>query len=265
MAIRGAHLTILAAIAVSAHVASGTPPAYRDGEVLVRFKPGTSAGAKTRAHAKVKGQVKRRFRQRELELVELPATLSVEAACERYRNDPGVLYAEPNYRLTASTLPNDPRFPEQWALHNTGTRPDSVADADIDAVEAWNVTTGSSDVVVSVIDTGVQYTHPALAGNMFRNEADCDHDGVDDDANGYADDCYGIDTYNDDSDPLDDESHGTHVSGIIGAVGNDGIGIAGVNWSTRILSCKFLNSNGEGVTSDAVQCFDYVAMMRTRG
>ena len=120
-------------------------------------------------------------------------------------------------------------------------------------------------VVVAVIDTGADYTHPDLAANIYANPADCNADGVDDDANGYVDDCHGIDTVNHDSDPKDDNGHGTHVAGTIGASGNNAIGVVGVNWNVQILPCKFLAADGSGTTADAVACLDYVAALHEIG
>ena len=125
-------------------------------------------------------------------------------------------------------LPNDPRFGDLWGLHNTG-QAGGTADADIDASEAWDITTGSSGVVVGIIDTGIEYTHEDLAANIWTNTGEVPGNGLDDDGNGYVDDVYGIDAYNGDSDPMDDNNHGTHVAGTIGAVGNNGVGVAGVN------------------------------------
>ena len=103
--------------------------------------------------------------------------------------------------------------------------------------------------MVAIIDTGVDYTHQDLAANVFTNPIDCNADGNDDDGNGYADDCHGIDVVNDDSDPMDDHGHGTHVAGTIGAAGNNGVGVAGVNWAVTILPCKFLDASGNGSTA----------------
>src|SRR5262249_32513723 len=103
------------------------------------------------------------------------------------------------------------------------------------------------------------------APNLFRNEADCNADGIDNDGNGYVDDCYGIDAYNSDSDPRDDNNHGTHVAGTIGAVGNNNVGVAGVNWRVRLMPCKVLNSGGSGSTAGAITCLDYVKAMKDRG
>jgi serine protease len=131
----------------------------------------------------------------------------VEKALESYRKDPNVLYAEPDYIVHALRIPNDPFFSSLWGLRNTGQN-GGTPDADIQALDAWDITTGSKNVVVAVIDTGVDYNHEDLAANMWRNTADCDNNGIDDDGNGYIDDCYGIDTVNHDSDPMDDHDHG---------------------------------------------------------
>src|SRR4029077_3549531 len=137
--------------------------------------------------------------------------------------------------------------------------------ADIHAPEAWDITTGSSTVVVAMLDSGIDYTHPDLVANMFRNEADCNGNGIDDDGNGYVDDCYGIDLVNHDSDPMDDNQHGTHTAGTVGAAGNNGVGVVGVNWNVKLMPCKFLGASGSGSTAGAIACLDYVKMMKDRG
>jgi subtilisin family serine protease len=100
---------------------------------------------------------------------------------------------------------------------------------------------------------------------MFRNTADCNNNGIDDDGNGFVDDCFGIDTVNNDSDPMDDNNHGTHVAGIIGAVGNNSAGVVGINWNIKIMACKFINASGSGTIADAIDCLDYVKTMKDRG
>jgi hypothetical protein len=175
----------------------------------------------------------------------------------------GVVYAEADSVVQiASTTPNDPLFSSLWGMNNTG-QSGGTADVDIDAPEAWNLCTGSSTVVVADIDTGVDYTHPDLAANMWVNPGETAGDGIDNDANGYVDDIYGIDACNVDSNPMDDHGHGTHTAGTIGAVGNNGIGVAGVNWNVKIMALKFLNAEGKGSTSDAVICLQYLTMMKT--
>ncbi|MDQ3940404.1 MAG: S8 family serine peptidase, partial [Actinomycetota bacterium] len=176
-------------------------------------------------------------------IVEAPASDWVATV----RNDPGVRYAEPDHIVTADLTPNDPRYVDGtlWGLNK------------IQAPGAWDQTQGSPTVVVGVIDSGVDYNHPDLATNMWSNAGEVPGDGLDNDGNGYKDDVRGWDCANEDNNPMDDNSHGTHVAGTIGGVGNDSVGVAGVNWDVSIMALKFLNAQGSGYTSDAVQCLDY--------
>lgn len=201
---------------------------------------------------------------RGLQLIKLPRGVTTTQALRTFSHLPDVAYVEPNYIIDAFVTPNDSRFAELWGMHNTGQTGGS-ADADIDAPEAWDLTTGTTNAVVAVIDTGIDYAHPDLVSNLYRNTSDCNADGLDDDGNGYVDDCYGIDTYNNDADPMDDHGHGTHVAGTIGATANNGTGVAGVNWVTSIMACKFLDASGSGTTAGAISCLDYIATMKDRG
>ena len=237
---------------------------YVEDEVLVRFRDGASFSHAALAHGAIGAlRVKQLKMVDGLELVKLPHGLSVREAIGLYRENPDVLYAEPNYIVTAIATPNDPGFIDLWGLQNIGQAGGTI-DADIDAPGAWDITTGSGSVVVAVIDTGVDYNHADLSGNIWSN-ADCNNNGIDDDGNGYVDDCHGIDTANNDSNPMDDHFHGTHVSGTIGAIGNNGLGVVGVNWDVSIMACKFLSAGGSGSTSDAVDCLNYIGMMKDRG
>lgn len=157
--------------------------------------------------------------------------------------------------VAAFPLPDDPKFSQQWGLDNTGQTGGTV-DADIDAPDAWNITTGSDTIVVAVIDTGVDYTHPDLVANMWENPGD-PVNGIDDDANGYVDDLRGWDFVNNDNSPLDDNGHGTNVAGILGARGNNTVGISGTAWDVSIMPLKFLNSAGSGDTSNAIKALQY--------
>ncbi len=245
------------------------PCAYDPSAILVRFRSeavGLSAAtqALTAADLPIAAdilsgtQIERAFRVVPgLQRVQLSGGVAVDAALAAYRADPRVLYAEPDYRVHLTISPNDPQFASQWALQNVGQTGGKL-DADIDAPEAWDVTTGSSSTIVAVIDTGVDYTHPDLAANTWVNAAELNGTpGRDDDGNGYADDLYGYDFVNHDGNPMDDHNHGTHVAGTIGAAGNNGVGVAGINWHVRIMALKFLDASGSGSTSDAIEALNY--------
>ena len=194
---------------------------------------------------------------------------SSQRLIDRLRQDPRTEYVEFNYVIELALSPDDPQLGSLWGLNNTGQTGGTI-DADIDAPEAWNITTGSANVspnvIVGVIDTGVNYSHQDLAANMWNNPGETGTDGngnnkaingIDDDGNGYIDDVHGINAITNTGNPMDDHSHGSHVAGTIGARGNDGVGVAGVNWTASIAACKFLSAAGSGTTANAVKCFKY--------
>ncbi|MBH0037981.1 S8 family serine peptidase [Pseudoalteromonas sp. SWN166] len=190
--------------------------------------------------------------------------MSTKDAIARLKSHQAIEYVEPDYRVSMASTPNDPRFDELWGLNNEGQTGGTV-DADIDAVEAWAISTGSRDVVVGVIDTGVDYTHSDLASNIWVNSAEIAGDGIDNDGNGFIDDIHGINAITNTGDPMDDQGHGTHVSGTIGASGNNSVGVVGVNQEVSIVGCKFLDSVGDGSTSDAIKCIDYMVGLKNSG
>lgn len=194
------------------------------------------------------------------ELWEAPTTLSDSAFVESLAKQPGVKHAcLPTHVKLFSTFPNDPDFSyPQWALYSP-ERPDY----DIDAPEAWDVTTGTAQLIVAVIDSGIDPTHADLALNIWHNPDEIPDNGKDDDGNGFIDDDMGWDFVNNNNLPYDDLGHGTHVTGIIGAVGNNGIGVCGVNWRTAILTLKVFET---GETSDdiIVAAFDYLLGMEQK-
>ena len=244
--------------------AIGGPAVHVPDELLVRFRAGTAPAHGAALHAAAGAVPLRSFTTvRDLHLVKLPRGLSTAQAIARYRRLPEVLYVEPNHVVTLQAVPNDPHFlaGDLWGL-NAGIL---TQDIDIDGPEAWDLATGSANVVVAVIDSGIDYTHEDLAANMFRNDPDCNANGVDNDGNGFVDDCFGIAPINGNSDPIDDNDHGSHVAGTIGAVGNNGVGVAGVNWNVRLLPCKMFNADGFGTIAAAIACLDYVAVMKDRG
>ncbi|MFM8538294.1 MAG: S8 family serine peptidase, partial [Planctomycetaceae bacterium] len=170
----------------------------------------------------------------------------------------------PDFQIDASLTPNDPLYGSLYGLHNTG-QSGGTAGADIDAAAAWDVSTGSRDVVVAVIDEGIDFSHGDLAANMWTNPAEIPGNGVDDDANGFIDDVHGFDFHNNRGNVFsaaDGDLHGTHVAGTIGAVGNNATGVVGVNWQTSLMSLKFLGPDG-GSTSHAIRAGNYATMMRT--
>ena len=235
------------------------------GELLVKFKSSASAEAKQKIHDKHGSKVVKEFPHLRMHHVKVNADLSVIEAMARYQSDPDVEYVEPNYRVVHEGFPNDLRFSELWGLFNTG-QTGGAPGADIDAPNAWSIITGSGNIVVAVIDSGVDYGHNDLAANMWINEAEFNGvAGVDDDANGYVDDLYGINVLNHTSNPMDDNGHGTHVAGIIGAIGDNNIGVVGVNWGVKMLACKFLNANGEGFVDGAIECLQYVRKLKDKG
>ena len=185
---------------------------------------------------------------------------SVERAVGRFKNHPAVEFIEPDYVVHADAVPNDPLFPLQWSLRNTGQQ-GGIPGADIDAVGAWDQATGSSQVIVAILDSGMDWHHPDLAGNLYTNPGEIPGNLFDDDGNGYVDDVHGFDFYDFDGDPSDENGHGTHVSGIIGAVGNNGIGIAGVAWRVQLMPVKFLGRDGTGATSSAIAAIEYAIDM----
>ncbi|MDY7015432.1 MAG: S8 family peptidase, partial [Cyanobacteriota bacterium] len=185
--------------------------------------------------------------------------MSVAEAIEYYSSHDLIEYIEPNYTVSVQDTPNDDRYDRLWGLHNTG-QTGGTPDADIDAPEAWDLATGS-DVIVGVVDTGVDYNHPDLTENMWRNPGEIAGDGIDNDGNGYIDDVFGYDFVNNDGDPFDDHSHGTHVAGTIAAQGNNNIGVIGVAPDAQIMALKFLNDRGSGSTFNAVRAIEYATMM----
>ena len=233
-------------------------------QLIVRFRPGAGAAARAEAHAGIAARTIRDLLLPRTQLVRVRAGLSLDDAIAAYERDPRVLYAEPNVIWHLDAVPNDPRWAELWGLHNTGQTirgVPGVPGADIDAPEAWDTATGAPAVTVGVVDSGIAYEHPDLAANMWANPGEIPGNATDDDVNGYVDDVHGYDFVNVDPDPQDDHLHGTHVAGTIGAVGDNGVGVSGVNWDVDIAALKVCDNLGSCPSSEITDAFLYAGMM----
>lgn len=234
---------------------------YVPGEVIVEFEenPTVNSAEVSAINSGIDAEVVKTLKGPVLEntqLVKLPEDVSVDEAVSYYSNEPGVIYACPNYLYWLDEVPNDPYFDLQWGLYNNG-QTGGTAGADIDALNAWNITKGSEGIVVAVIDSGVKYDHEDLMANIWTNEGEIPDNHIDDDGNGYIDDVHGWDFVNNDNDPMDDNNHGTHCSGIIGAVGNNDAGITGVNWNVKLMPLKAGNALGSLPYIAILEAMDY--------
>lgn len=251
----------------------------RAAEVLVRFRPGTTLDKIRQIALRQNDRIEDRIEAVDnLVVMEDRDGMDVDSVVNGYRDLPDVEYVEPNYTISlspepkgavppsyldsAANGPNDPMFGDQWSLQNTGQR-GGQAKADINALEAWEKTKGSDKVVVAVLDSGVDYTHPDLIKNMWVRPPNMAR--YADDQIGTVDDAHGFNAINDTGDPMDDNGHGTHCAGIIGAEGDNNEGIAGVNWKVEIMPLKFMNANGSGTTKDAIKAINYVIDRKRAG
>jgi thermitase len=254
---------------------------FQDGEILVQFDASMSAAAKADIRAAVQGraiEVIQTATMRSqglgtLERLSFGNGLTVERAIQAIGKRPGVVFAEPNYKVSTAAVSNDPYYTGSsrlWGMYGddqpTASGPSGTTNAfGSQAEKAWDAGfTGSKSVVVGILDEGIDASHPDLAANIWVNPFD-PRDGVDNDGNGYIDDVNGWDFVYGDNTVYDagEDTHGTHVAGTIGGVGGNGLGVAGVNWNVTMISTKFLGPNG-GYTSDAVKALDYLTDLKTR-
>ncbi len=228
--------------------------------LIIKYKRRTTDSLVREAIArKHRLQIKKYLPMSDLHVYQVPAgtdKANMADIIKELKQNDQIQYVEPDYIVSVSTVPNDPSYSQLYGLHNSG-QTGGTADADIDAQEAWGLTTGSSNVIVAVIDTGVDYNHNDLAANMWHNPGETPGDSTDNDGNGYIDDVYGINAITNTGDPWDDHYHGTHCAGTIGGVGNNGSGVVGVCWNVKIMALKFLDSGGSGYSSDAITCIEY--------
>ncbi len=235
-------------------------PQYAEGEVLVKLKPEISMAAAAVLAAGLEVDDWREFRvmstlrQRPFLLLRSAGRTTVELL-SALRANPAVEASSPNYRRRLQRVPNDPKFAKLWGM------------TQIKAPEAWEKSVGSADVVLALIDTGVAYNHEDLAANMWRNAGETAGNGIDDDGNGFIDDVYGYDfatdnAGNNDSDPMDIDNHGTHIAGVMAAVGNNGTGVCGVSWNVRVMALKGFRPDSYIYDSDCIEAIEYAVMMK---
>lgn len=217
---------------------------YVEGELLIKYKSDATASARKSLNQRHAFKVLRTHEHLGISHLKLPEGTTVKDAIKALKFDTHVAFVEPNYRRKPRATPNDAQWSNQWALRQ------------IQMPYAWEVTQGSADVIVAVIDTGV-YAHPDLLANIWANagETDC-NDGIDNDGNGKIDDCRGWNFYDGNNNTDDDDGHGTHVAGIIGAVGNNSIGVSGVAWNVKIMPVRFIGATGGGI-SDEIAAIEY--------
>ena len=240
-------------------------------EILVKFKPGVSQEAIDALTSRFNDRVEDRIENAPgWESIDDQDDIDPNLAVAQYLAQPEVEYAEPNYAIELDAVeaalppihPSDPRFEDQWALANSGQRGGKQG-ADISAMHAWLTTTGSDKVVVAVLDSGVDYTHEDLAPNMWKRPASIAP--YQDDQLGTIEDEDGFNAIDNAGDPMDENGHGTHCAGIIGAEGGNNVGITGVNWKVRIMPLKFMNAGGFGTTKDAIEAINYVIDRKKAG
>jgi len=269
----------LASTTMSSHAQALPPgqdksdgPRYRPGELLIQFKKDITdaqladlfqrGGLRLRKHiqtAAMKGNG-------QLGITLTATPLPVEETIQMLRNHPAIEFVQPNWIYTHQAVSDDPFYTDGslWGMYGDATSPANQYGSQ--AGEPWAAGyTGSRDVYIGVIDEGIQFDHPDLEANIWTNPGEIPGNGIDDDGNGYVDDVHGWNALNDNGniyDPANDD-HGTHVAGTIGAAGQNGLGVAGVNWNVTIISGKFLGPNG-GTTADAIQAIDYMTDLKIK-
>ena len=268
-------LLAITSLQAPAHSDDKIREAHSSDRVIVTYRDGVTTQEVQNSQSRVGSRSSKSINQNKKsrsDVIQVGAGISVESAIATLNNDPNVMYAEPDYILQKVDVSNDPYYTtgsQLWGMYGDATSPVNAFGSQ--AGEAWAANyTGSSSVVVGVIDEGIQVTHPDLAANIWVNPLETAGDRIDNDNNGRVDDINGWDFFNKDATVFDGaanpaiDAHGTHVSGTIGAVGGNGIGVAGVNWNVKIVSAKFLGPTG-GFTSDAILAVDYLTNLKKAG
>ena len=267
-----------AGASAAAHHGAALPHATRllpsviPGKLIVGFRQGASRADRRSALARANASAGEPLGSNGMQLISVPAGATARTTT-LLEGNPDVRFVEPDRRITIDAVspPNDTLFARQWGLNNTGQVVDFTAGTpgdDVGALRAWGVTTGKKSIIVAVIDSGTDMSHTDLAANIWTNTGEnctgCHTDGIDNDHNGFVDDWRGWDWVNNDNNPSDDNGHGTHVAGIIGAVGNNKKGVAGENWNVQLMPLKFVGADGTGDLANAVLAINYATAMGAR-
>lgn len=254
--------TMMLAVTANAKFTTESVP----GEFVVKLKPGMMRMSTQSLSQQLKGFVSQKISGQDIVVVKKAIFETNDSAIKALNQNPMVEIAEPNYIYKINKAPTDPLYAQTWGLANIGQADPKnqvgVAGIDVNAEKAWDIQTGTREKIIAVIDTGIDYSHPDLVENMWVNEAEQNGKaGVDDDGNGVVDDIYGYNAINGSGNPKDDQGHGSHCAGTIGARANNGIGVAGVNWNVRMMAVKFLDAQGSGSLADAIKAIDYATKM----
>jgi PKD repeat protein len=251
------HLIAILALLGFGLIAKAAPAReFHPGRILIIPKAGKAADAEKLHKQKSRHVAKKYPAFKNLEVIDLPAGQDVLTTVKEYLDSGLVEAAEPDYLIYKSATPDDPNYiaGKQWHLNSVST---PLTDADVNAPEGWEIRHDATNIIVAIVDSGIRATHEDLAPNLWTNVKEIPGNGIDDDGDGYIDDVHGISSIDGSGNPNDEDGHGTHIAGIIGAVGNNGLGIAGVAWKVQLMPLKFINSVGLGFTSDGVECVNY--------
>jgi thermitase len=268
--VRAAKIAVIMTATVVPLFSFGAEPESVPGEYLVKLKAKLKDQSREALQDTLKAEILRKHEDLRIVVIKKPLVELPSKVVQALKENPFVETAEPNFVYRAEKLPSDPEFGKLWGLKNTGqedSRQSGVADVDIDVEKAWDITTGSDEVIVAVIDTGIDFNHPDLKDNMWINEAEKNGvTGIDDDGNGYVDDINGFNftvAENPNPNPMDDNGHGSHCAGTIGARG-DSVGIVGVNWNVKLMPVKFLSAGGGGSLEGAILAIDYAVKNKAK-
>lgn len=269
---RASRVVLVSLLTLTASAFAAEPEAV-PGEFVVKLKDSVSAKSSISTLSMQLGSyIKSTIPSQNIVVIKRPVFEIQSNAIKSLAQNPLVDIVEPNFIYRINKVPNDPMIGQLWGMKNSGQQDSKgqvgIVGVDVGAEQAWDITTGSKDVIVAVIDTGIDYTHPDLVDNLWTNQAEFDgQPGVDDDNNGVIDDIHGanfVDAAKPTGNPMDDHGHGSHCSGTIGASGNDGKGIVGVAWNVRIMGVKFLSASGSGSLEGALKGIDYATSKGAR-